>query len=177
MGEYYEEKPFKIHANRKTDKYGEISNVTKKNNENVTRKKPTKAQTMTVEWSKAKTKIIHLEQRKKLCEQKMAENNSKLLLLGKFDFDPKEILDKSLLFDLKKASEDKTFDSILKKIPDKNDIYYIKHREETNSFRLRKDPKKAEKDELIIMLQTVDKAIKRLTSKLKLSQLKWIKKQ
>ena len=102
----------------------------------------------------------------------MAENNSKLLLLGKFNFDPKEILDKSLLFDLKKASEDKIFDSILKKIPDKNNIYYIKHREETNSFRLRKDPKKAEKDELITMLQTVDKAIKRSTSKSKLSQLK-----
>ena len=34
----------------------------------------------------------------------MAENNSKLFLSRKFDFDPKEILDKSLLFDLKKTS-------------------------------------------------------------------------
>ena len=107
----------------------------------------------------------------------MAENNSKLLLLGKFDFDPEEILDKSLLFNLKKASADKIFDSILKKISDKSDIYYIKHREETNSFRLRKDPQKAEKGELITMLETVDKAIKRSTSKSKLSQLKQIKKQ
>ena len=32
----------------------------------------------------------------------MVGNNSKLLLSGKFDFDPKEILDKSLLFDLNK---------------------------------------------------------------------------
>ena len=31
----------------------------------------------------------------------MAEKNSKLLLSGKFDFDPEEILDWSLLFDLK----------------------------------------------------------------------------
>ena len=107
----------------------------------------------------------------------MAENNSKLLLLGKFDFDPEEILDKSLLFNLKKASADKIFDSILKKISDKSYIYYIKYREETNSFRLRKDPQKAEKDELITMLETVDKAIKRSTSKSKLSQLKQIKKQ
>ena len=61
-------------------------------------------------------------QRKKLCKQKMAENNSKLLLSGKFDFDLEEILNKSLLFDLKKASEEKIFDSILEKIPDKNDI-------------------------------------------------------
>ena len=107
----------------------------------------------------------------------MVENNSKLLLSGKFDLNPEEILDKSLLFDLKKTREDKIFDSILEKIPDKNDIYYIEHREETNAFRLRKDPKKAEKDELITMLETVDRAIKRSTSKSKLSQLKRIKKQ
>ena len=66
MGEYYEEKPFKIHAKRKRDKYGEISNVIKKSDENVTRKKLTKAQTMTVESGKAKTTIIHPTQRKKL---------------------------------------------------------------------------------------------------------------
>ena len=32
---------------------------------------------------------------------------------------PEEILDKPLLFDLKKTSEEKIFDSILEKIPDK----------------------------------------------------------
>ena len=36
----------------------------------------------------------------------------------------------------------------LKKRPDKNDICYIEHREGTNAFRIRKDPKQAEKDEL-----------------------------
>ena len=56
-------------------------------------KNPTKVQTMTVESSKAETTINHPRQRKKLREQKMAENNSKLLLSGKFDFDPEEILD------------------------------------------------------------------------------------
>ena len=132
---------------------------------------------MTPESSKAKTTIIHPRQRKKLHKQKMMENNSKLLLSGKFDFDPKEILDQSLLFHLKKTSEDKIFDSILKKIPDKNDIYYIKHREGINAFRLRKDPEKAKKDKLITMLETVNRVIKRSTSKSKLSQLKWIKKQ
>ena len=112
MGDYYEEEPFKIHAKRKIDKYGEISNAIKKNNENVSRKKPTKAQTTTVESSKAKTTIIHPRQRKRLHKQKMVENNSKLLLSSKFDFDSEEILDKLLLFDLKKRSEDKIFDSI-----------------------------------------------------------------
>ena len=46
-----------------------------------------------------------------------------------------------------------------------------------NIFRLRKDPTNAEKDELIIMLETIDRVIKRSTSKSKLSQLKGIKKQ
>ena len=81
---------------------------------------------MTVESSKAKTTINHPKQRKKLREQKiqkMGENNSKLLLSGKFNFDPEEIFDKSLLSDLKKTSKDKIFELILKKIPDKNDLY------------------------------------------------------
>ena len=30
VGEYYKKKPFEIHAKRKRDKYGEISNVIKK---------------------------------------------------------------------------------------------------------------------------------------------------
>ena len=51
------------------------------------------------------------------------------------------------------------------------------HREGINAFELRKDPKKAEKDELITMLETVDRAIKRSTSKSTLSQLKRTKKQ
>ena len=87
---------------------------------------------MTVESSKARTIINHLRQRRKLHEQKMLEKNSKLLLSGKFDFDPEEILDKLLLFDLKKTRKDKIFDSILEKMPDKNNVYYIKHREGTN---------------------------------------------
>ena len=119
------EKPFKIRAKGKRGEYSEISNVVKKNNENVTWKKSAKTQTMAVESSKAETTVIHQRLRKKLREQKMAEKNSKLLLWGKFDFDPEEILDKLLLFDVKKTSEDKMFDSILEKIPDKNDICCI----------------------------------------------------
>ena len=102
----------------------------------------------------------------------MAENNSKLLLLGKFDFDPEEILGNLLFFNLKKISEDKIFDSILEKIPDKNNIYYTKHREGPNAFRLRKDLEKAEKDELITMLKTSDRAIKRSKNKIKIISTK-----
>ena len=49
MGEYYQEKPFKVHSKRKKDNYGEILDVINKNNENFKRKKATKAQTMTVQ--------------------------------------------------------------------------------------------------------------------------------
>ena len=59
----------------------------------------------------------------------MAENNSKLLVSGKFDSDPKEIFDEWLLFNLKNTSEEKMFDSILEKVPDKKDIYHIEHRQ------------------------------------------------
>ena len=107
MGEHYEEKTFKIHTHTHTqkDKSGEISNVIEENNKNVKRKNSKKAQTMTAESSKAKTTIIYLRQRKNLRKQKMMENNLKLLLSRKFDFDPEEILDKNLLFNLKKNKQ------------------------------------------------------------------------
>ena len=129
---------------------------------------------MTVESKKAKTIIKYPRKRKK---QKIAENNLKLLLSTRFDFDPEEILDKFLLFNLKKRSEEKIFDLILEKIPDKSSIYYIEHREGTNACRIRKDPKQDKKDELKTMLETVDRGIKRATSKSKLSQLKGIRTQ
>ena len=87
---------------------------------------------MTVESSKANTTIDHPRQRKKLRKQKKAENNSKLLLYWKFEFN------KLLLFYLKKTSEDKIFDSILEKISGKNDICCIEHREGMKAFRLKK---------------------------------------
>ena len=39
MGEYYEQKPFKIHAKRKKNNCSEILDVIYKNSENVKRKK------------------------------------------------------------------------------------------------------------------------------------------
>ena len=121
---------------------------------------------MTVESKRAKTTIKLPGERTKQ-EKKLGENNSKLLLSVRFDFDPEEISNKSLLFNLKKTSEKKIFDLILEKILDKNDIYYSEHREGTNTFRKRKDSKQ----------ETIDRGVKRATSKPKLSQLKRIKKQ
>ena len=49
----------------------------------------------------------------------MVENNLKLFLYEKLDIDRENFLDKSLLFDLKKTSEEKVFDLILEKISEK----------------------------------------------------------
>ena len=70
MGEYYEKKPLKIRTKRKKRINMVKFQMFLKNNENITRKKPTKAQTMTVESSKAKTTIIHPRQRKKIHNKK-----------------------------------------------------------------------------------------------------------
>ena len=43
------------------------------------------------------------KKKKKLKEQKIAAKNSEALVLD-FEFDPEEILDKSLIFNLKKTS-------------------------------------------------------------------------
>ena len=94
---------------------------------------------------KSKTTIKHPRERKKRRVQKWRKIIQNCCYLENFDFDIEEILDKSLSFDLKKTSEEKMFDSILEKIPDKNNVYYIEHREETNAFRIRKDSKQAAK--------------------------------
>ena len=85
---------------------------------------------------------------------------------------PKEMLVKLLLFNLKETSEEKTLDSLIETILDKNGIYYIEHRERRNAFRIRKDPKQGKKDELKTMLEKTDKGRKIATSKSKFSQLK-----
>ena len=130
MGKYYEANPFKIHAKRKKHSYREILGVINKKNENFKIKKTKqKKPTNNDRWIKAVKTAIKHPRENKLNKQKMVENNWKLFLYEKLDFDREEILDKSLLFDLKKTSEEKVFDLILEKIPDKNDIYYIEHRE------------------------------------------------
>ena len=91
---------------------------------------------------KAEVTIKQLREQKKLLEKKIAEKNSKSILSGTFDFDPEYYLDKSLLFDLKKTSD--------------NDIYYIEHREGTNAFRIRKDEKQVDYDKIIKLIGTID---------------------
>ena len=74
MGEYYEEKPLKIHMKRKKDNYSENLDLINKN-KNVTRKKPMKAQTVTVESKKGKTTIKHPRETKNFANKKWQKIN------------------------------------------------------------------------------------------------------
>ena len=91
MSEYCEEKPFKIHAKRKKDNYGEILDVINNDNGNVKRKKRMKAQTKTVESKRAKPTIKHPSKEKIFVNKKwwkMIQNSCYLenliLILKKF---------------------------------------------------------------------------------------------
>lgn len=75
---------------------------------------------------------------KKLKKIRMARSNS--LLSSTFDFQPEDILDKSIQLDLTKTSEEKILDSVIEKLPN-IDNCYAEHREETNAFLLRRDKK------------------------------------
>ena len=133
MGEYWENKPIKRSIKLKKNNYGEMVVVENEKDKNVPRKKPQKAQTVQREAKKSIQTPKHPRQRKKFLKQQMGKKNSKAILSKTFDFDPEEYLDKSLLFHLKKTSEEKIFDSILEKIQD-NDTYHIEHREGSNGF-------------------------------------------
>ena len=165
MGEYQENKPIKKSIKLKKNNYGKIFAVeNEKNKNNIPHKKPQKAQTVQIEAEKFIQTPKHLREKKKFIEQQMAKKNSKEILSKTFDFDPGEYLDKSLLFDLKKRSVEKIFDSILKKIPN-TDTYYIEHKEGSNAFRITKDSDQQEKDRMIETIENFDKKIRRSKKK------------
>ena len=104
--------------------------------------------------------------------------NSKALV-SDFEFDPEEILDKNLLFDLKKTSEEKILDRLIENLPEGNDQYCIEHREGTNSFRVRQDRHQKEKEDLFNFIHNADKKIARSlpTKKTNIANVKRLKKR
>ena len=68
-------------------------------------------------------------------EQKIARENFSALMNGKFSFDPKIILNGSLLFDTKKI----IMDRIIQALPADNDEFYIEHPIGSDSFTLKRD--------------------------------------
>ena len=69
---------------------------------------------------------------------KPTNENTKNLILGQFNFDPKEILNKTLIFDTVMIDEEIIIDRITDAINDPfNDKYWIEHKPGRNYFTLR----------------------------------------
>ena len=69
---------------------------------------------------------------------KSANENTRNLMIGEFNFDPKERLNKTLTFDTSIIDEEVIIDRITDAINDPfNDKYWIKHKPGTNYFTLR----------------------------------------
>ena len=69
---------------------------------------------------------------------KAANENTRNLMIGKFNFDPREILNKTLIFDSSMVDEEVIIDRIIDAINDPfNDKYWIEHKAGTNYFTLR----------------------------------------
>ena len=66
-----------------------------------------------------------------------ANKNTENLLLGEFNFDPKDILNKKLIFDTTIIGEEIIIDRIIDAINDAfNDKYWPEHKPGTNYFTL-----------------------------------------
>ena len=69
---------------------------------------------------------------------KAANENTRNLMVGEFNFDPKEILNKTLIFDNSVVDEEVIIDRIIDAINDPfNDKYWIEHKPGINYFTLR----------------------------------------
>ena len=69
---------------------------------------------------------------------KALNENTRNLMIGEFNFDPKEILNKTLIFDTSVLDEEVIIDRIIDAINDTfNDKYWIEHKPGTNYFTLR----------------------------------------
>ena len=103
IGQYHQEKPLKISSKRRKNNMEEIKKAIKKTDEFPQRKKPKRAETTIIESTELTKAVKHPSERKKW----QNKQHSKSILLGTFDFDPEEYLDKSLLFNLKQIARKK----------------------------------------------------------------------
>ena len=72
-------------------------------------------------------------------ELKIARENVSTLMRGKFVFDPEVFLNKTVLFDTSKVSEEKRVHKILESLPADNNYIYLIHERGTNSFSLKRE--------------------------------------
>ena len=69
----------------------------------------------------------------------LARDNVSALKNEKLAFDPKKILNKTLLLDTSKIEEELIIDKIIQALPPDNDGFYIEHPEGSNSFTLKRE--------------------------------------
>ena len=67
----------------------------------------------------------------------IAVENEKTLLKGKFNFSPKKILNKTILFDTSPIDEEKVMDKILEDFPADSNELYVLHEPGTTAFTLK----------------------------------------
>ena len=67
-------------------------------------------------------------------EQQIARENVSTLINRKLSFDPKKILNKTLLFDATKIDEGIVTDMIIRALPTDNDDFYFEHPIGSNSL-------------------------------------------
>ena len=88
---------------------------------------------------RAAKKLQHPRDKKKNREKKIARKNVSALMHGKFSFDPKKILNKTLLFDIAKIDEETIMDMIIRALAADNEGFYIEHPIDSNSFTLKRE--------------------------------------
>ena len=82
---------------------------------------------------------MHSKTRKQLKEKAIACANSKMVQAG-LKYDIENLIDVSLLFNLKMMDEFEIEDWLEDNLAINNDDYYIEHKRGTNVFRIRKEP-------------------------------------
>ena len=84
-------------------------------------------------------KLVHPRDKMKNKEAQIARDNVSALMNEKFIFDPKKILNKTLLFDTSKIDGELIMDKIIQALPPDNDDFYIEHLEGSDSFTLKRE--------------------------------------
>ena len=87
---------------------------------------------------RATKKLQHPRDKMKNWEQQMAREHAPALMNGKFSFDPKKILNKTLLFDTTKIDEEIITDMIIRALSADNDNFHIEHPVGSNLFTLKR---------------------------------------
>ena len=65
---------------------------------------------------------------------------------------PRDYLNKPLVFDMKKTSEEKILDRIIEKLSSDNNQLYVKHRADTDTFIVNQDKRQQEKGDFRTIL-------------------------